>query len=124
MATVVIAEDDADLLASFARVLTRAGHSVIACSNADCALTCIRDRRPDLVVTDVDMPPGMSGLDMLATVRADPVIAAVPVIVATGGRARADMAAALGATLLLHKPVSPRALVARVDALLAGSPAI
>jgi CheY-like chemotaxis protein len=87
-----------------------------------CALTRICDHRPDLVLTDVDMAPGMSGLDLLTAIRADPEIAAIPVIVATGGRLRPDTAAALGATLLLPKPVSPRVLVAHVNTILAGNP--
>lgn len=120
MATVVVAEDDADLLASITCALTRAGHSVVACRNADHALSCTRDRRPDLVVTDVDMPPGISGLDMLVTLRADPALATVPVVVVTGGPVRPDVAAALGATLLLRKPVPPGALLAQIEAVLAG----
>lgn len=120
MATVVIAEDDAAQLALLARVFVSAGHAVIVCPNADSALIHIRDRRPDLVVTDVDMPPGMSGLDMLVAIRADPAIATIPVIVVTGGRVQPDVAAALGATLLIHKPVSPDVLLAQAEAVLTG----
>ncbi|MCW2641822.1 MAG: putative response regulator receiver domain protein [Dactylosporangium sp.] len=114
-------EDDADLLAAFTRVLTRAGHSVIACCDGDSALTQVRTQRPDLVLTDVDMPPGMSGLDMAATIRANPLATGSPVIVATGGRIRAEVAAAFGVTLLLRKPIPPSALVAHVEAVLASS---
>jgi CheY-like chemotaxis protein len=122
VAVVVIAEDDADLLAVFTRVVSRVGHSVIACSDGDAALAQIRDRRPDLVLTDVDMPPGMSGLDVAAAIRADPLVSGTPVIVATGGGIGAEMAAAFGVTRLLRKPVSPSALVGHVEAVLAGHP--
>jgi CheY-like chemotaxis protein len=120
VAVVVIAEDDSDLLSVFARALTRVGHSVIPCGDGESALAQIRDRRPDLVLTDVDMPPGMSGLEMAAAMRMDPVVADTPVIVATGGRIGAETAAAFGATLLLCKPISPSALVDHVEAVLAG----
>ncbi|GII24780.1 response regulator [Planosporangium mesophilum] len=118
----VIADDDADLLAAFARTLARAGHDVTACPDADAALTQIRALGPDLVLTDIEMPPGMSGLEMVAAIRADPEIADIPIIVVTGGRIRAETAGTLGATLLLHKPLSPAGLIAHVEAVLAGGP--
>ncbi|GII22563.1 response regulator [Planosporangium mesophilum] len=122
MATVVIAEDDAALRGLFTRVLTRAGHHVDACPDGGSALARVRDHRPELVLTDVDMPPGMSGLDLLAMIRATPDLAPIPVIVTTGGHLDSDTAAALGATLLLRKPVSPHDLTAHVDAILAVEP--
>jgi CheY-like chemotaxis protein len=79
MARMVIADDDTDLLAAFARTLARAGHDVTACPDAGAALTQIRSLGPDLVLTDIEMPPGMSGLEMVAAIRADPEIAGGPV---------------------------------------------
>lgn len=77
----------------------------------------------DLVLLDVNMP-GKSGLDVLAEIRDDPRLAAVPVIVLTaaGQRTYAERAAALGARGFLTKPFSPKKLARRVAAML-GDPA-
>jgi CheY-like chemotaxis protein len=80
----------------------------------------VRERRPDLLLTDVDMPPGMTGLELVAAMRSDPVVADIPVIVATGGSTGISATDAPGVVKLLRKPVSPRELVDHVEAALAG----
>jgi CheY-like chemotaxis protein len=119
MPRVVIAEDDADLLASYARTLTRAGHDVIPCSDGRSALTQVRDHRPDLLLTDVTMPPGMTGLELAATIKADPAIADIPIILVTGGWAEIDTTDLPKVARLLRKPVTPRELAGQVERVLA-----
>jgi two-component system, LuxR family, response regulator FixJ len=65
------------------------------------------------VVTDVQMP-GMSGLELLATLRAQRYDLPVIVASARGGRAMAEEAMAHGATAVLDKPFDPDAFVAAV----------
>ncbi|GAA1825792.1 hypothetical protein GCM10009835_53140 [Planosporangium flavigriseum] len=119
MSCVVIAEDDADLLALYSRALTRCGHSVIPCRDGRSAFIEVRDRRPDLLLTDVDMPPGMTGLELVTAVQSEPVTADIPIIVATGGSADLATANVPGVVGLLRKPLSPRELVGHVEAALA-----
>jgi CheY-like chemotaxis protein len=121
MAMALIADDDGDLRAAFAGALAHGGHRVIACPDGACVLAEVRAHRPDLVIADVEMPPGMSGLDVTAAIKAGPLLADSPVIVTSAGRICAETAMAVGA-MLLHKPVSARVLIAHIDAVLAGGP--
>ncbi|HEV7896243.1 MAG TPA: response regulator [Planosporangium sp.] len=119
MACVVIAEDDADLLGSYSRILTRAGHTVIPCPDAGSALAAVRDRRPDLLLTGVAMPPGLTGLELAAAIKADPAIADLPIIVVTGGWAEMDTTDLPRIARLLRKPVPAQELASQVEAVLA-----
>jgi CheY-like chemotaxis protein len=77
-----------------------------------------------LVLVDVHLPGGMSGLDVMAEARRDPAAAAVPFVVltASGQQAQLDRARALGAAALVTKPFSPNKLYQQVCGLL-GEPA-
>src|SRR5260370_6776584 len=59
--TVLVVDDEPDSAALTALVLTEAGYDCSSCTNAGSALTFMKDRRRDVVVTDVRMP-GMDGV--------------------------------------------------------------
>ena len=77
-----------------------------------------------LVLVDVNLPGGMSGLDVMEEARREPALARVPflVLTATGQQAHLDRARALGAAAVVTKPFSPHKLYLQVCALL-GEPA-
>jgi two-component system, cell cycle sensor histidine kinase and response regulator CckA len=58
--TVLIVDDEPDVLRLLQSILTEEGYEVIAAKNADSAIKAFERRRPDLLLTDVVMP-GMSG---------------------------------------------------------------
>jgi DNA-binding response OmpR family regulator len=120
MATVLLAEDDADIRFLVTFKLEQAGHEVRGFGDGLSALADAREHPPDLAVLDVTMP-GMSGLDVCRGLRGDPVTAAVPVIILTACAEEADIAAgfAAGADDYIIKPFSPRDFVMRVKAVLA-----
>jgi CheY-like chemotaxis protein len=120
MSSVVIAEDNTELRTLYSRVLTRYGYSVIPCPDGMSAFAQVRNRRPDLLLTDVHMPPGITGLELAAAMQADPTTADIPILVVTGGCADISATDVPGVIELLHKPVSPQELVGRVEAALAG----
>ncbi|QVQ54882.1 response regulator transcription factor [Spiractinospora alimapuensis] len=67
---VVVADDSVLLREGVAGVLRRFGHRVLAAvGDADALETAVRDHSPDLVVTDVRMPPGYRDEGLLAAVR-------------------------------------------------------
>jgi len=119
MAVVLIAEDDVDVRAVLERLFTRAGFTVLSAPDGAAALRIAASARPDVVLTDLDMPH-MTGLQLCAAIRADPVLADVPVAILSGslrpGDPRAADAHACGAWL---KPFATAELVAAVRDLLA-----
>ena len=68
MSKVLVVDDKEMMRDSVATILGRRGHSVIAASGGKAALERIGSKRPDVVVTDLQMP-GMSGLELLAEIR-------------------------------------------------------
>jgi DNA-binding response OmpR family regulator len=119
VSTVLVADDDRDILNLVAFKLGQAGHELVTATDGATALTEARRTAPDLVVLDVAMP-GMSGLDVCRELRADPVTAGVPVILLTAWAEAADVEAGydVGADAYILKPFSPRELQIRVNALL------
>jgi DNA-binding response OmpR family regulator len=95
----------------------------IACRVAENGLMALRMARetgPDLVVLDIRMP-GMNGFEVLETVRRDPGLQMLPVILLTGSDDPADImrGSQLHADDYLSKPVSTNILLNRVKRLLA-----
>ena len=119
MATVLLAEDDADIRFLVTFKLERAGHCVRGFGDGLSALADAREHLPDLAILDI-MMPAMSGLDVCRELRRDPATAAVPVILLTACAEDADVAAgfAAGADDYIIKPFSPRDLAMRVKAVL------
>ncbi|GAA0279599.1 response regulator [Cryptosporangium japonicum] len=119
MSTILVADDDRDILDLVAFKLSAAGHELITVTDGATALTEARRAVPDVIVLDVAMP-GMSGLDVCRELRADPVTSAIPVVLLTARGQESDVEAGfdVGADDYLVKPFSPRELQSRVTAML------
>ena len=68
MSKVLVVDDKEMMRDSVATILGRRGHTVVAAPGGEAALERIGRKRPDAVVTDLQMP-GMSGLELLAEIR-------------------------------------------------------
>uniref|UniRef100_UPI000A1151C0 response regulator n=1 Tax=Catenuloplanes japonicus TaxID=33876 RepID=UPI000A1151C0 len=80
--TVVLAEDGALLRAGLIGVLERFGHTVVAeASDAPGLVEAVTAHRPDVVVTDVRMPPGFSDEGLRAALRLRAATPGLPVLV-------------------------------------------
>lgn len=101
------------------RILTRGGHRVDSVGSGEEALARIRRERPDLVLLDIHMP-GMTGYDVVATLRAESRFADLPVVLVTAQDRMEGLVQGfeLGADEYLSKPFQPPELLARVSALL------
>ncbi|GAA1633867.1 response regulator [Actinoplanes couchii] len=115
---IVVAEDHDDIRYVLKRSLERAGHRVVAATDGAAALAAVKEHRPDLVVTDVDMP-NMTGLDLCRAIRADDDLRHIPVVVASGSLIPGDgQAEDAGASATLLKPFQPAQLLALIARLL------
>ena len=113
---VLVAEDEVDLRAFIVDSLS-ATCEVDAAGNGAEALELMNKHRPDLVLTDVMMPE-VSGLDLTRTIKGDPSLRNIPVILLT---ARGENEAALegyeaGADDFVSKPFHTKVLQARIRA--------
>ena len=117
--TILVADDEAVLRALVRATLADGGYAVLETAGGDEALELARSARPDLIVLDL-MMPGKSGLEVLRELRADPELAATPVVMLTARTRAADReaAAAAGADRFVAKPFSPRELREAVAGLL------
>jgi CheY-like chemotaxis protein len=114
VALILAAEDDPDTRALVTRILQRAGHDVIGVADGESALREIRNHRPDLVLSDVDMPL-VNGFLLCDEVRRDPQLRHIPVILATGVIDPDDhRAVEVGAASVLTKPFTAGDLLDRV----------
>ena len=119
MPRVLVVEDNADIRELIRHYLDRAGYTVDQLTTGTDVLPHVRETPPDLIVLDL-MLPGMDGLLVCQTLRRDPTVAHLPIIMLTARGEEADRVRGLelGADDYVTKPFSPKELVARVTALL------
>lgn len=117
--TVLVADDDVDVLALVVRRLERDGYEVITASNGGDALRTAQERIPDLAVLDVMMPQ-LTGYEVTEHLRKDPATERIPVILLTARVQEADVSRgfAAGADDYIKKPFSPQELRSRIQAVL------
>lgn len=108
MPLVVVMEDEAVTRTLVAAVLRQEGYEVMSTENGRSGLELVRLHRPDLVISDIQMPV-MDGFAMLQALRADPAILATPVILLTLLHERAHMRIGMtsGADDYIAKPFRP-----------------
>ena len=117
--TVLVADDDADIVRFVEVNLRLEGFQVVTARDGQEALTKALDLQPDVVLLDVLMPR-IDGYTVCARLRADQRGAAIPVILLTANFISADQEVArrAGADDFVVKPFDPYELMARVKALI------
>jgi DNA-binding response OmpR family regulator len=118
-ATVLVADDDADILRFVEINLRLEGFEVVTARDGPDALAKVVAVRPDLVLLDVQMP-GIDGYTICSRIRADASLAAVPVVIVTANYGSTEVEAAhrAGADDFLVKPFLPATLVDLAKAML------
>ncbi len=119
MTSVLVVDDERDLLSLLDFNLRAAGFETILATTGQEALSHLRRRVPDLVVLDV-MLPDLSGIEICRTIKGDPRTRSVPVVMLTARGEEVDRVVGfeLGADDYVTKPFSVRELVLRVRAVL------
>lgn len=122
---VLIVDDEEDILELLEYNLAREGYRVERATTGEDALAYAKADPPDLIILDL-MLPGVDGLDVCRTLRADAATGKIPIIVLTAKGDDADIVAGLelGADDYVTKPFSPKVLIARVRNVLRRSSAV
>lgn len=117
---ILVADDEAYILQVVALKLRNAGFEVITAFDGQEALGLLQSQGADLVVTDLQMPH-MTGIGLARAMSADPRLARIPVMMLTarGHLLREGEADSANIARVVHKPFSPRALLAEIETLLA-----
>ncbi|MHB8519851.1 MAG: PAS domain S-box protein [Limisphaerales bacterium] len=117
MATILIVDDRAVNRQYLVELLGYCGHRTLEAADGAEALALARTELPDLIITDIVMPT-MDGAEMVRALRADPALAATPVVFYSASyretEARA-VAAGCGVSLVLSKPADPEVVLRFVN---------
>ncbi len=124
MATILIIDDDPDVVRLIEFALRRAGHRVLTAKDGETGLAITQAEHPDLVIADVMMPK-LNGYEYCRRVRAQEDLADILILVFSARFQPIDRQTAMeaGATDYMPKTVEPSELVAHVEELLSTSPA-
>jgi len=116
---VLVVEDSPTIVSVIRYFLELEGFEVIVAENGRIGLQMALEQRPDVIVSDVNMP-AMTGVEMVRALRSNPQAAHIRVLMLTSEDSVESETAGLeaGADDYILKPVEPRRLAARVKALL------
>lgn len=111
---ILIVDDDPGMVQALARVIRPLGRLRFATQGPD-ALRLMAESPPDLVLLDAQMP-GMSGFEVLETIKGDPLLSDIPVIFVTSQAEATFEQTGLekGAADFIAKPIRPAIVQARV----------
>lgn len=117
--SILVVEDEGDLLELLVYHLSREGYDVVAAEDGEAALRLVSERTPHLILLDL-MLPGINGLELCRLLKQKPDTAAISVIMVTAKGEESDVVVGLGlgADDYIAKPFSMKVLLARVQAVL------
>ncbi len=112
---ILIVDDNSANLDIFETRLAAHGYDIITASDGVAGLAVAKERKPDLILLDIMMPK-MDGIEVCRRLKGDPTLPFIPIIAVTsyaldGEESRAEQA---GCDAYFSKPVSPRALLAKI----------
>ncbi|MBA4393355.1 MAG: two-component system response regulator [Desulfobacca sp.] len=116
---ILIVDDSLKIRQLLAQGLEAAGFQIMMAENGKEALKRLQDFRPDLILSDIEMPE-MNGIDFCKKVHADPALAGIPFVIMSSYSHRAIMRRLLqwGAASYLVKPFNLEQVVITIEKLL------
>jgi DNA-binding response OmpR family regulator len=117
--TVLIADDDEDILALVDRALSESGYEVLLARDGATALATARERNPALALIDISMP-SLNGYEVTSALKSDPATKDTMVILFTARSEASDVEKGYeaGADDYIMKPFTLKTLQSRVAAAL------
>ena len=121
MARILVVEDNALNIKLFCDLLNAHGHETEPVTDSREALDAARKFKPDLVITDIQLPY-VTGIELMELLRADEELKDVPIMAVTAYSAAGDdeRIRAAGAQAYVSKPISVMRFAETVDQLLEG----
>ena len=119
MATILIADDTLTEAALIESVVKQLGHTAIVVTDGEACLATARNHKPALILLDVVMPK-MDGFKTCRSIKKDPALAGVPVVLVTSKSQESDRfwGERQGADHYVTKPFTPDTLGAAIRAFL------
>ena len=110
--TILTVDDSRTMRDMLLMTLVDAGYEVVQAEDGEDGLAKLGDRRPDAIITDINMPK-LDGFGFIEAVRADPANSSLPILVLTteSEMDRKERARAAGATGWIVKPFNPTKLL-------------
>ena len=114
----LVVDDVADVTEMLAVLLTHAGYEVVTASSAPAALEVARNRKFDVIISDIGMPD-MNGYQLARELRLLPGYESIPMVAVTGYSMFDDRERSKSAGFNAHmtKPIDPRALLNLIEQL-------
>jgi PAS domain S-box-containing protein len=116
---ILVVDDEPNIRQFLTHELTKRGYSVITASNGMEALALTRERHPDLITLDIQMPD-INGFDVTTLLKNDEETKDIPILILSVIEDR-DKAYKLGANDCMTKPFDNEELVSRINRLLIGT---
>jgi two-component system alkaline phosphatase synthesis response regulator PhoP len=115
---ILIADDEPDILEIVSYNLSREGYEIYTAKDGNEALDMAKQLQPDLIILDIMMPK-KTGVEVCQILRAQPAFQETLIIFLTALSDEASQIKGLetGADDYVNKPISPKVLVSRVNAL-------
>ena len=115
MPSILLIDDTASVLAALEYCLKSVGYEVMAAADGRTGLRLAAERPPDVVLLDMEMPL-MNGVTVCRTLKADPALSRIPVLMMTGQATQEArrQALAAGAVVVMSKPFDLEVLEATV----------
>jgi two-component system chemotaxis response regulator CheY len=116
---ILIVEDDFDTRYVLSLILKGEGYEVITAADGECALAVATEQKPDLIITDINMPR-VNGIELTRSIRLKQETSSMPILAITAyGHTTMRTAIAAGASACTRKPLVPTEFLPIIKRLLA-----
>ena len=117
MKKILVVDDKQDILQTLEMILTLEGYSVSLAYDGQEGLKWLKDSKPDLIISDIMMPI-MNGIEMVKTIRANPSMKSIPIIMLSAVQPEARLTENKSWNVFIKKPPDLDKLLYTINQLL------